>query len=294
VRGLKLIRIFALMQALPQSLNLLFLILFNCLWTAKDAPIYAVLFGVAVTGIVGWIFMENAFKKRMKSVDRVEPVTRRTILTISLPMLMTDAMVFMIGETGVIILGVFRSASEVGYYSIAVKLATLTTVFLQAVNSIIGPKFSELFHSDKLDDLFHVAKKSAKLIFFATVPILIGLLVLGKYILIIAFGTEFAIAYPALILLLFGQFVNSISGANSLFMDMTGNQNVLKNIMFMSAGLNLVLNYCLTPSFGILGASTAAMVSICIWNIITLAYLKRKYGISIGYFPSFCYINKIK
>jgi O-antigen/teichoic acid export membrane protein len=39
-------------------------------------------------------------------------------------MLMTAAMSFIIGQTGVIMLGMSRSEAEVGYYAIAVKLAT--------------------------------------------------------------------------------------------------------------------------------------------------------------------------
>jgi O-antigen/teichoic acid export membrane protein len=104
-------------------------------------------------------------------------------LAISFPMLMTATMAFVIGQTGVIMLGMFRSEAEVGYYAIAVKLGTLTAFILHAVNSMAAPRFSELFHSDKMDELFHVAKKSAKLIFWTTAPILLGLIVLGKPVL---------------------------------------------------------------------------------------------------------------
>lgn len=287
VRGMKLIRVFALIQALPQSFNLLFIIPVILFWSAKEAPIYVVLFGLSITGILGWMFMEHAFQKRMKTTDKIKQISGKTILNISLPMLVTDTMVFIIGETGIIILGMFRSASEVGYYCIAVKLASLATVILQAVNAMIGPKFSELFHSNKIEDLFHVAKKSSKLIFILTAPIVVGLLVLGKQILIVAFGKEYAIVYPALVILLFGQFVNSISGATGLFMNMTGNQNVLKNIMIMSAGINIIINLALSPYYGIIGASLASMSSIIFWNITTLIYLNKKFKIFIGYLPNF-------
>jgi len=238
-----------------------------------------------MTGIIGWIIMEYAFKKRMQSHDTVHSVSRRTILSISLPMLMSTTMMFLIAQTGVIMLGMFRSEAEVGYYAIAVKLAILTTFVLQAVNSMAGPKFSELFHLNKLDELLYVAKKSAKLIFFTTSPILIGLIVLGKPILSMVFGREFSIAYPALVLLVIGQFVNSISGSSGIFMNMTGNQIVFRNIMIIAAGLNIGLNLLLTPHFGMNGTAIAAMISLCFWNITTLAYIKIKFGKTTGYFP---------
>jgi O-antigen/teichoic acid export membrane protein len=285
VRGLRLIRLFALMQVLPQTFNLLFLIAVGLLWPAKDVPIYAVLGGFALTSITGWIIMEYAFKKRMQPGDKVHFIPGRTILSISLPMLMSNTMVFLIAQTGVLILGMFRTEAEVGYYAIAVKLATLTAFVLYAVNTMAGPKFSELFHSNKIGELFHVAKKSAKLIFITTTPILLCLLIFGKSILSLFFGREFSIAYPALVLLVLGQFVNAISGSSGVFMNMTNNQIVLRNIMIIAAGLNIGLNLLLTPHFGMNGTAIAAAASICFSNISMITYMKMKFGKTTGYFP---------
>jgi len=211
------------------------------------------------------------------------------ILSISLPMLMTATMVFLIAQTGVIMLGMFRSEAEVGYYAIAVKLATLTSFILRAVNSMVAPKFSELFHSEKMDELFCVAKKSAKLIFWTTTPIMLGIVVTGKPVLSIVFGSDFSLAYHALLILVLGQFIHSISGATALFMNMTGNQKVLKNIMLIAALSNIVLNLIMIPLFGMTGAAFAATVSLCLWNITALVYIKKMYGKTTGYFPMVSY-----
>jgi O-antigen/teichoic acid export membrane protein len=273
------------MQVLPQTFNLLFLIGVGFLWVSNDVPVYAVFFGFALTGIIGWFIMEFVFKKRMRLDDFVHNIPLRTILSISLPMFMAGTMAFIIGQSGVIILGMFHNENEVGYYAIAVKLATLATFVVQAVNSMAGPKFSELFYADKMDDLFHVAKKSAKLIFITTIPILLCLLIFGKLILSMVFGHEFAIAYPALVLLLIGQFVSAISGSSGMFMNMTGNQNILRNFMVVAAGLNIIINLWLIPLWGINGAAIAAMISLCFWNIASLVYIKMKFGKTTGYFP---------
>ena len=170
------------MQVLPQGFNLLILISLGLFWISKDIPVYAMLGGSAITGIAGWSIMEFAFRKKMKPRDLVKPTSTREILSISFPMLVTHTMNLLIGQTGIIVLGVFRTESEVGYYAVAVKLATLTAFILNAVNSMAGPKFSELFNSNKMDELFYVAQKSAKLIFWTTVPILLGFVILGKQI----------------------------------------------------------------------------------------------------------------
>lgn len=285
VRGLRLIRVFVIMQTLPQGLNLLLLVLLGFFWPSDAVPVYALLGGFGMTGIIGWLVMEYCFKKKMQPNETVHSLSIREILSISLPMLMTSSMSLFISQTGVIMLGIFQTESEVGLYAIAARLATLTAFILYAVNSMAGPKFSELFHSNRTDDLFYVARKSAKLIFWSTVPILAGFILFGKQVLRITFGSEFAVAYPALVILVFGQFANSISGATGLFMNMTGNQIIIRNIMIIVVLINLGLNWFLIPIYGFLGAAVSAMVSIAGWNMAALFFIKLKYGRSIGYFP---------
>ena len=285
VRGLRMIKVFALMHLLPQLFKLLILVPLTIFIFHQDNPIYALMASFALTALVGAWIMNRAFKQKSGPKDSLHPMPMRDILSLSLPMLMTATMTFVIGQTGVLMLGIFRPEAEVGYYAVAVKLATLTAFILNAVNSMAGPKFSELFHSGKMDELFYVAKKSAKLIFWTTTPILLAFILLGKPILHFIFGPEFAVAYLPLVLLVLGQFVHSISGATGLFMNMTGHQNTFRNIVFVAALSNVALNLLLTPEYGIYGAAIAAMISLAGWNIATLAYIKLKFGRTTGYFP---------
>jgi O-antigen/teichoic acid export membrane protein len=292
VRGLSLIKFFAVLQILPHTFNLFFLILLGFFLPIHDLPVYAVLLGFAMTSIVGWFVVEITFRKKIKPADKIHNMPINAILSTSLPMLMTTTIMFVLGETGVLMVGAFCTEAEVGYYSIAVKLSVLTTFVLQAVNSIAAPKFVELFFTDKIDELFHVAKKSTKLIFFTTIPILICLLFFGKPLITFFFGKEFIQAYPALLVLIIGQFINSISGSTGMFMNMTGNQKVFRNIMLVGGIINVGLNLIFINRFGIIGAAFSTSVSVCFWNVCTLLYMKKNYGNTTAYFPSIRYPKK--
>ncbi|WP_459938082.1 flippase [Desulfonatronum parangueonense] len=285
VRGLRLIRAFALMQLMPQLSKLLILLLLTFIMFHQDNPVYALMGSYAVTAIIGLWIMHHVFYGKVQSSDVRHELPLRKILTVSFPMLMAATMTFIIGETGVLMIGIFRPEAEVGYYSIAVKLATLSSFVLTAINSMAAPKFSELFHSNRIEELFAIAKKSSKLIFWTTTPILLFFIFLGKPVLQTIFGEPFSAAYPALVLLILGQFVNSISGATGYFMNMTGHQKVFRNIVFIAAMLNIGLNILLTPTYGLYGAAIAAMVSTMTWNIVTLVYIKSRFGKTTGYFP---------
>lgn len=288
VRGLRLIRVFALMLTMPQACNLCLLLFLGPMLSTQNVPVYALLGGFAITGIFGCIVMNHAFKQKVHNTDVVQDMPLGQILSLSLPMLMSATMAFIIGQTGVVMLGLFRSETDVGYYSVAVKLAALSALILHAANSMAAPKISELYHANEIDDLFHVAKKSSKLIFWTTSPILLSLILLGNYLLYFLFGEDFTVAYLSMVYLAFGQFVSSITGITGIYMNMTGLQRAHQNIAISAAGINIVLNLLLTPSFGIIGAALSGMFSSAFWDISALLFIKIKHGKSIGYFPFFC------
>jgi O-antigen/teichoic acid export membrane protein len=285
VRGLKLIRLFTLMQILPQGFNISLLLLLGLFVSTVHVPVYSLLGSFAFTAIISLIILEFAFKKKMQPKDEVVDIPTGKVLSLSFPMLITVTMTLIIGQIGVMMLGMFRSDAEVGYYAVAIKLATITSFVLTAVNSIAAPKFSELYHSHNIDTLFCVARKSTRFIFWTTAPILIFLTIMGKFVLSFLFGEEFIAAYPPLIFLILGQFADSVSGSTGYFMNMTGNHKTFRNIMIAAAILNIFLNSALIPQFGIQGAALSGMTCMIFWNVSTLIYIKIKYGQTISYTP---------
>jgi O-antigen/teichoic acid export membrane protein len=283
VRGLKLIRTFSLLQLLPSVCFVLFLVV-GLKWESLHVPAYAQLAVWGVSGMLGVIIMDRAFRRRMQKTDTICEVPVRSILSLSLPMLATSAMQIVIGQTGVIVLGMYRSAEEVGYYALAVRLATLTSFVLNAINTMSAPAFSELFHQGRTGELLRIARKSTRLIVWTTSPILMVLLVFGQPILVL-FRPEFAVAYTAMVILLVGQFVHSICGSTGLFLNMTGHQNSLRNIMAVAAVINVVLTVVLTPPLGLAGPAIAATVSTICWNAAALMYIQRRFGETIAYVP---------
>jgi O-antigen/teichoic acid export membrane protein len=247
-------------------------------------PVYAQLGGWTFTAVIGVWIMDKTFKNRMLPEGYVHFTSIKSILSVSLPMLMAASMQFFLAQTGLLILGMYRPTSEVGYYAIAVKLATLTTFVLQSINSMAAPKYSELFHTGRIEELVYIAKKSTRYIFWATTPILLTLVTLGPFFLSL-FGKGFSTAYLPMLILILGQFVNSISGSTAYFLNMTGHQKAFKNIITVSSILSLVLNFLLIPNFGLYGAAIAGALSHALWNAWTLFYIKVKFGDTIGYFP---------
>jgi len=284
-RGLKLIRVFAFMQVLPTGLNILLLILLTTFLYSNNIPVYTMLASTAFTGIIGWIIIEYTLNKKMQIQEPVHLMPARTILSISLPMSMTSTVKMAIAQTGIVMLSIFQSEAEVGYYSIAVKLAMLTMFGMKIISTMSAPKYSELFYAGKLDELFYVAKKVTKITFWLTTPVLIGFVILGKPLLFYVYGDTFTAAYPALLVLAVGQIVNLLTGDNGTFLNMTGRQNIYMGCSVLALIINVIVNILLTPKIGILGTALAAMLSTSFLNLSANVYMKAKYGQTTAYFP---------
>jgi len=285
IRGLKHIKTFAFLQLLRQLINILFLGIVTISFYKKYNPVYIQFSAFFLTALTGLILAELAFNKKISEKQKIQNIAISSILKISFPMFLTKSMSFLIGHVDIAMIGMFRTEEEVGYYAVAVKLAMLTTFILQSINVMAAPKFSELYHQGKIEELFYVAKKSTKLIFWSTSPILLCLLIFGKIILSIFFGKVFTIAYLALVFLIFGQFVNAISGPVGYFMNMTDNENIVRNIRVLATTINIVLNYILIQRYGINGAAVASMICVIFSNLLLVFQIRKKFGFVILYFP---------
>ncbi len=286
VRAMRKVQLYAIMSILH---NVLFFLIALCLAffvSGENDPFWAILLAWIFTALIGIAVMEVLFFKEKSTTDLVEEVSYRSIITSSFPMMLTASMHLLIAQMAIFVLGIFCNPEQVGYYSAAVKLATVTLFVLQSINSMAAPKYSELFHAGKIVELLQYARRSSRLIFWFTIPIIIVLISWGSYLLSL-FGQEFSTAYWPLVLLVVGQFINSISGSNGYFMNMTGNQVVFRNIILMAAIINILCCFALVPKLQLYGAAIANLISLAFWNIAALLYIKKKYGKFIGYIPFF-------
>jgi O-antigen/teichoic acid export membrane protein len=79
----------------------------------------------------------------------------------------------------------------------------------------------------------------------------------------------------ALIILCVGQLFNAFSGPVGIILQMTGNQKIYQNILFVAAVINITLNISLIKDYGINGVAFATAISLSFWNISAFIYSQR-------------------
>jgi O-antigen/teichoic acid export membrane protein len=235
---------------------------------------------VAIFYAVGRIVVALTVRVYWKSLYQFNGVKKfisKELLNNSIPLLFVSMTLLLASSIDVIMLGWIANATEVGYYTIALQLALLTSFFLQVTNSVLMPKIAELFSCNKLDEMRIMVQRTTYYL------VLIGILTVGIFgaigkPLLGLWGEEFKKAYFVLIILSVGQFFNIASGPIGSILVMCNYEKVLRNITVVSLLLNVILNYLLIIKFGSEGAAIATALTIAITMTASTLFVKRKLG----------------
>ena len=92
---------------------------------------------------------------------------------------------------GILILGGFYPAAQIGIYGIALRAIPFILIPLFAFNMVFSPIISDLFTQGKLEELARVYKTGSKWVISATLPMFILITFFSKEIVTI-FGSGFA------------------------------------------------------------------------------------------------------
>ena len=289
LRGLKKIREFSFLYNISYPLFACVILLGSLAFLAQNAiPVVSYVSGLFLSAVLSFVFVLRKKGFSGSSYDRgirTECGARlKTILGVSLPMMLTSSMFLVMHWTDVIMLGMFRTEAEVGVYSVVLKMATLSAIPLFAINSIAAPKFAEFYMQGDMGGLGRFVRQSTKIVFWTTFPFILAYALFPQPILGV-FGEGFGAGALALLLLAAGQFTGAVSGSVGHLLNMTGRQNILQNILFVATGINILLNTILIPDYGINGAAFASLISMAFLNLASVAYIKRHFNIVTLYFP---------
>ena len=225
---------------------------------------FVVIFVISTVVVYFFLFNKNFPKSAAHNFSSTE------ILRASYPMALSAISYFLMQSTDVLFISAYDTFESVAYYSIAVKLATVTALALISVNIVIAPKIASIYNDKNFSQLKLILKKATRINVVISLPIIILLLFFSEYVLS-TFGSNYILAKNALWILLIAQFFNSITGPSALYLNMTGRQKKLNVILVISLLINVVLNIILVPDFGMLGAAISTTTSFVISKILASA-----------------------
>ena len=210
----------------------------------------------------------------------------RRWISSTLPLSLTSGLYVINDRAGTIILGIIANPSDVGIYQVAIRVAALTAIVIQIVSANLSPQFASLYTQGKMGELQHLVTLSSRVMLVFNLAVTMFFIIFGKSLLTLVFGPDLIAAYVPLLIMIGGQVVNSLTGAGSALLIMTGREKHAMLASTAGAIINIVVNFLLVPKLGINGAAIATAASMCISQVlmwIAVMRILRINSMAFGY-----------
>ncbi|GAA0193342.1 flippase [Halobacterium noricense] len=201
------------------------------------------------------------------------------LLTFSLPLVVTSAMVVLLSRVDSFMLGVLATTGDVGVYGVVYPMAELLTAGLASFGFLFTPILSELHADQELEEMRRLCQVVTKWIFMVTLHVFMILTVFPEITISLSFGAEYADGSLALTNLAFGFFSHAVLGPNVNALTSIGRTRMIMYDNVVVTALSIALNILLIPQFTYIGAAVATTVSYVFLNILYTVQIHRVTGI---------------
>ncbi|MGH2572117.1 MAG: MATE family efflux transporter [Actinomycetota bacterium] len=187
--------------------------------------------------------------------------------------------------TDYFVLSRYVSASELGVYAAAVRVAQALVLLLTALNYMFSPFVADLHSRGERDRLDRLYKALTRWTLAGTMPLLLLFLIVPGPVLQV-FGQNFEGGSTALRILLVGQIVHVAVGSVGFILIMVGRTGWDLVVYGASFVLDLVVALALAPRLGAEGAAIAQTVTMVVstagrlylvWRFVNIQPFHRNY-----------------
>ncbi len=210
---------------------------------------------LALTSLVAFFFFVHLGMR----LPRLAAGQWRSVMTYSLPLMLTTAGFVIYTELDNIMVGYYAGVGATGLYSAAMNIARAIPLLAVPIGQAAAPTIVKLVQNHE-----HAADFTDRLLRYVVAsffPIAVGLFVLAPKIMVLIYGREYLAGASALRVM--AVFVLSLSTGVVVtpILDYLGKAGVRAMWLTISVSINVILNFILIPRFGGLGAAIATAVT---------------------------------
>nr|WP_281273440.1 flippase [Salinisphaera orenii] len=243
---------------------------------------YAMAFNVLAAAIAfaigAWLLKRERPQALVDDCSRPVYESRRWLKS-ALPFAFISGLLFINTQTDIVMLGWFRTAQDVGVYSIAAKGAILAMFGSKIIDMVARPYFAKLYAGNETKTIQRLATVSGRIGFSLAILVTIVVVLLGKAMLQFVFGSEYVVGYPALVILVCAQLVRAGCGIPNVLLEMSGHEHLTAKVMGLVACSNIILNLVLIPLFGMEGAALATACTVLISGGALSCMVRTRLGV---------------
>ena len=227
-------------------------------------------------GIISF-FCILIFWKKVVPNNGYDAVSVTSLFRQGLPMFLATSGSMVMAWSDILVLGVYATEADLGVYSAASRLVMILSLLLVAVASITAPKYAYHFKNGDLNSIKKIAKMSS-ITLFSVVSVPALFFIFYPELILTLFGKEYVAGSGILSLLAVAQYINVSFGSLGYLLTMTGREGVYRNIMLITAIINIILSIMLMKIYGPIGVAFATVFSIILWNVWSMIEVKKHLG----------------
>jgi O-antigen/teichoic acid export membrane protein len=229
-----------------------------------------------VTCVLAGAFLWPKTRSLRARARRVAPAM---VLSIAIPLTLTDLTGMIVAQGDVWVVGAFRSTVDVGVYGAASRIVLMMSLPLFVMNGVVAPMIAELWTKGRTRELETMLRGATTL---AAIPSLLGFGVValaGSPIMRIAYGPNFARGGHILAILAFGVAFGVAAGSCNFALIMTGHHRVVAVVSAVTLVVAIGGEIIGAHIAGMNGIAVASSASTVFQNVLLNGIAKQKLGI---------------
>ena len=169
-------------------------------------------------------------------------------------------MVSIYASTDKLMLKQMMDEASVGHYSLAVTITAMWTFVLNAIIDTMFPSIMKLHETNKVE-FERRNKQLYAIVFYLSVVVSAIICIVADPLIRILYGESYLPAIAPLKIVVWYTAFSYLGGARNAWIVCEEKQKYLKYIYGGSALLNVILNLCLIPFWGGVGAAIASLIT---------------------------------
>jgi O-antigen/teichoic acid export membrane protein len=205
--------------------------------------------------------------------------TSKRMFAFSLPLLISCwAGFFGANWFDFIIIRQFRPVSDVGLYSLGWQVVAVAQQITVVFSTLLLPKLSIMVSKGETSEIRGFLETTLPRWLITTSILFIVILLTARWVLPAIFGHAFEGSAPVLALLVVASSALALFNSLVPLVSASGLTWALSGVTLLSASANVLLNFVLIPSFGIIGSAWATVLAYSLSAGIVLMLVHRRFG----------------
>jgi O-antigen/teichoic acid export membrane protein len=238
--------------------------------------------GAAIGMVVGFVILYRQFYNTETAADDPDDGLSGRILRYSAPLTLTRGASVINGKIDTILIGVFLTPAAVGFYTLAKQITSSLLVPAGSLGFTISPAYGEQKANERLRRASRMYRTTLQYTLLLYLPAAVGLVLVAEPTVRIVFGEAYLDAVPVIQVLAVYVVVRAINEITTQALDFLGRARIRAAAKGTTAVANLGLNVLLIPTYGVVGAAAATVLTFTIYTLVNVYVMHTEVTVAVG------------